>query len=148
MRKFANRIKFTMLTNSMTSSPNFPAFSNYYCHRKKFLRIGTKIFEYQSKDSIHGKSILFDNRISAVGSFNMDSRSMYIDTECMLIIDSPELAAQLGGALNRVREKSLMVGYDNQYAAAGQPGAVKAPKIKTSAMELLYCLLRPFQFLL
>lgn len=78
------------LTNSMASSPNYPAFSAYSSQRAKFLATGVEIYEYQSTDSIHGKSCVADGRISVVGSFNLDDRSLYIDTESVLIIDSPE----------------------------------------------------------
>lgn len=31
----------------------------------------------------------------AVGSFNLDERSAYVDTETMLVIDSPEYVKQM-----------------------------------------------------
>ena len=39
------------------------------------------------------KAVLIDDRMSIVGSYNMDMRSTYQDTELMLAVDSPELNA-------------------------------------------------------
>jgi putative cardiolipin synthase len=83
--RVALQTRLIVQTNSLASSPNFPAFSNYYGQRRKFLKTGAALWEYQSTHSIHGKSVVIDGRLSAVGSFNMDDRSLYIDTETMLI---------------------------------------------------------------
>ena len=146
MQKLASKIHLTMLTNSMASSPNFPAFSNYFFQRKRFLQTGVSIFEYQQDDSIHGKSMIIDDHISMVGSFNLDDRSMFIDTESMLVIDSGEFAVRLQGAMQDIRQKSLMVGADNQYNCKAEMKEVSI--IKWIIMRISYLLLRPFQSLL
>ena len=50
-----------------------------------------------------------------VGSFNLDDRSLYIDTESVLIIDSPEFFAQLNAELDTLFAQSAAVGPDNAY---------------------------------
>ena len=42
---------------------------------------------------MHTKSILIDDRLSLIGSFNWDMRSAYLDTELMLLVDCPALNA-------------------------------------------------------
>lgn len=37
--------------------------------------------------SLHTKTILVDDHISMIGSYNLDLRSTYLDTELMLVID-------------------------------------------------------------
>ena len=44
---------------------------------------------------MHTKSILIDDRLSLIGSFNWDMRSVYLDTELMLLVDCPALNAAL-----------------------------------------------------
>ena len=135
MEEVADDAELVMLTNSVASSPNFPAFSNYFSQRRQFVSTGAKIYEYQSYDSIHGKSLVIDNRISAVGSLNLDDRSFYIDTENMLIIDSPEFAARLNAAMDDYIDHSALVGADNHYL---DPDQALEPSIgKTLLMYII-----------
>jgi putative cardiolipin synthase len=41
---------------------------------------------------LHAKYMIFDRRFTFVGSLNLDPRSIYINTEVGVIIDSPTLA--------------------------------------------------------
>ena len=65
------------------------------------------------------KSILIDDNISVIGSFNVDMRSVYLDTELMLVIDSREINSQLNEAMESyehiARRLMQMVSYDNPY---------------------------------
>ena len=71
----------TLLTNSNASSPNLLAISAYKNHKKKLIDNNIHIYEYQGPGSIHGKTAMFDKQISVMGTFNIDPRSSYIDTE-------------------------------------------------------------------
>ena len=44
---------------------------------------------------MHSKTIVFDDNISWIGSFNMDPRSAYYNTENVAIFESPEFAQKL-----------------------------------------------------
>ncbi|QQO10855.1 phospholipase D-like domain-containing protein [Breznakiella homolactica] len=138
----------SILTNSMASSPNFPAFSNYSSQRKKFVGTGVSIYEYQDIHSIHGKSFIFDERLSAVGSYNLDDRSFYIDTETMLVIDSPEFASILSGAMDSYRGSSLKVGQDNNYEPNPAVAPVPVSRMKKFIMGTASVVSRLFQFLI
>ena len=48
-----------------------------------------------------------DENISIIGSFNLDMRSAYIDTETRLVIDCPALNAQLRGQMEDMAGQSL-----------------------------------------
>jgi putative cardiolipin synthase len=45
--------------------------------------------------ALHGKALVFDREIIFLGSYNLDPRSMDLDTEAVFIVHSPVLAAQL-----------------------------------------------------
>ena len=107
--------RFELLTNSMASSPNIPAFSNYRAMRGRIVDTGVTIYEFQGTDSIHAKTLLLDGRLCAVGSMNMDERSLYLDTETMLVIDSEPLCQQLTAIMGEYQANSLVVGADNRY---------------------------------
>lgn len=135
-------------TNSVASSPNYPAFSNYIENRKKFIDTDITIREYQNKNSIHGKSFYMDGRLSAVGSFNLDDRSIYIDTETMLVIDSPEFYEQLKAAVESYGKESLTVSQDNGYEENAHVTPMDVSWWKRTLMWLVSLFSRPFQFLI
>lgn len=136
-----------MLTNSLASTPNILAFSNYLGQRQKFLDTGIDIYEYQSTNSIHGKSLLIDNRLAIIGSFNLDDRSFYLNTETMLIIDSEELARQLKGVMEDTVGRSLKVGRNNIYEDEREK-ALPVAKGKSILSKIVYWIMKPFQGLL
>ena len=41
---------------------------------------------------LHAKSMVVDGRITVIGTFNLDPRSANLNTECVTIIDSEEVA--------------------------------------------------------
>ena len=43
---------------------------------------------------LHGKAAVFDRKTVFIGSFNLDPRSMNLDTEMAFVVHSPQLAAQ------------------------------------------------------
>lgn len=143
----SNNADLSIQTNSAASTPNVAAFSNYLGHRKKFVNTGATIYELQREDSIHGKSMVVDDRISVIGSFNMDDRSFYLDTETMLVIDSPELAAELSGYINELHEDSLTVGKNNKYNTSDNVEELNVSFFKKVLLTIVYIVLRPFQFL-
>ena len=103
-----------LLTNSLASTPNIPAFSSYYVNRQIILNMGVTIYEYQStQSSIHAKTYLFDGRLTAIGSFNLNERSIRSDTESMLIIDSEKFHDIVLEAINSQMAQSLRVNAEN-----------------------------------
>ena len=45
--------------------------------------------------SCHTKAVMIDDRMTLLGSYNLDMRSTYQDTELMLAVDCPELNATI-----------------------------------------------------
>jgi putative cardiolipin synthase len=92
-------VQLTYLTNSAYSTPNIPGFSGYLRQKNRILKTGP-IYEYMGPGSIHAKSALVDDRFSVVGSFNLDPRSLHLDTETMLVIDSEPFNEHLDGIMD------------------------------------------------
>lgn len=109
----------SMMTNSVGNNGNPFGSADYYAHKDKVLGTGLEVWEYEGGYSYHGKSVLIDDDISVVGSFNIDMRSVYLDTELMLVIDSKEINEQLGGAMqtyeHSARKANADGTYDNPY---------------------------------
>lgn len=138
----------SILTNSLASSPNYPAFSNYVHQRQDFIDTGVCFYEFQAEHSIHGKAFTLDDQISIVGSFNIDSRSHFINTETMLVIDSPEFTQKLKTNMKLIQENSLKVSLDNRYIPSQTLEAEEVSILKKLLMKVCYILLKPVEFFL
>lgn len=108
-------IDTTILTNSVAVSPNPMACTAYHGSRRAIVNTGVNLWEYQGPNTIHAKSYLIDDRMSVVGSFNLDPRSDCIDTELMLAIDSPDFASRLALVQSGYQSQALPVGRDGRY---------------------------------
>jgi putative cardiolipin synthase len=123
-------VRVRVLTNSLESTPELVAHSGYMHYRIPVLEKGVELYEVRSllgnakgsgqtsrmtqygNYALHAKLFVFDRRRLYIGSMNFDQRSMRLNTEVGLIIDSPELARQTA-----TRFES-MVQPANSYAVA------------------------------
>jgi len=126
-------VRIRILTNSLETSSVVLAQSGYIGYRVPLLEDGVELYEIrallgnthgsgQTKAmsrhgtySLHAKMFIFDRQKVFVGSMNFDQRSMHLNTEIGLIIDSPELAQEL------TKRFEAMVQPANAYALDLQP---------------------------
>ena len=107
----ARGVKVRVLTNSAASHDVLPALAGYVYSRKKLLNAGVELYELRpdtnmhrdwsvlagkSHAALHAKSLVFDRKSVFIGSFNLDPRSQALNTEIGVMIDSPEIAGQVG----------------------------------------------------
>lgn len=106
-------VKIRILTNSLASTDNVEAFSGYQTDRTKLLNTGVRIFEFRPDATervkimtgelqetlkhkpifgLHAKSMVIDNQITVIGTFNLDPRSANLNTECIVIVNSDKIA--------------------------------------------------------
>jgi len=104
-------ITLALHTNSLATSYGGLVHWPYTDVREDLLGVGMAIRElkpatppharYAAADrttaqrSLHGKTTVIDRRYVYIGSFNMDLRSINLNTEVGLVINSPELAQQI-----------------------------------------------------
>jgi putative cardiolipin synthase len=62
-------------------------------------RPGWSLLSGRSRAALHTKAMAFDREAVFIGSFNLDPRSAWINTEAGLYIESPELAERLAAYL-------------------------------------------------
>lgn len=140
--------EYEILTNSMQSSPNLPAYSIYLSDKKQILKTGAKIYEFQDRNAIHAKTYIVDNRMSIIGSFNMDPRSEYIDTEIMLAIDSEEFTNYLLKIVDLYKDHSLIVSEDGEYLDNPLVEEFHVNPLKRITFKVIGKILSPFRVLL
>lgn len=100
-------IQTSILTNSPAIAPNPIACAAYLNRRDQIVETGLALWEYGGPDSLHAKSYCIDDRISVVGSYNLDPRSAYLNTELLLAIDSPAFASRLKEAQEHYFDQSV-----------------------------------------
>lgn len=103
-------IRIIILTNSLATNNHTPVHSAYARYRKDLLEAGVELWEARAdaakittpegesqldKLTLHTKGIIIDGKRVFVGSLNLDPRSIDINTEMGLLIDSSELGKQL-----------------------------------------------------
>lgn len=107
--------EFELVTNSLYNTRNV-AYAKYYFSRRDFVSDSIALWEFQADNQLHAKMYTFDGRYSVIGSFNLDERSAHIDTEAVLVIDSPVFTAVVDEYINyEFINNSLRVGSDNGY---------------------------------
>ncbi len=107
------RVQVRILTSSLESTTVLVAHSGYMHYRRPLLQDGVALHEIRAllgnskgsgqshaisrhgNYSLHAKLFVFDRQRLYVGSMNFDQRSMHLNTEIGLIIDSPQLAQQV-----------------------------------------------------
>ncbi|MBQ9119223.1 MAG: phospholipase D family protein [Lachnospiraceae bacterium] len=133
--------KAQLMTNSAANNGNPFGSGDYMAEFSNILRTGMELYEYEGGVSYHAKSIAIDDDLSIVGSFNMDMRSVYLDTELMLVVDSTELNAQLRGIMEQYQAQSGVVAADGSKAyPEGVEPQVMSRK-KRMKVGLIYTLL-------
>lgn len=112
----------TLVLNSVANGKNLFGSGDYLYHKQELIDTGVTLLEYEGGDSYHAKMLLIDEDISIIGSFNWDMRSVYLDTELMLVIRSEEFAAEVETYMDGIHEQSRKVvsvaEYDEEYGCA------------------------------
>lgn len=141
-------VRVRVLTNSLESAAVLLAQSGYMHYRIPLLENGVELYEIRSllgnvrgsgqtaaisrygNYSLHAKLFVFDRQRLFIGSMNFDQRSMHINTEIGLIIDSPALAQQVAARFE------AMVQPVNSYMLALRPDdAGRSPSLVWHTQE-------------
>ncbi len=113
-----------IITNSLAANDVVAVHGGYAKYRKALLRGGVKLYETRpqraqaesslfgsSGASLHTKAFVVDDRLGFIGSFNLDPRSIDLNTEMGVLFDDPALGAALRDEYLRLAgpEKSYWV---------------------------------------
>lgn len=121
--------KAKMMQNSAANNGNMFAAVDYLQNKSRLIETGVELLEYEGGVSYHGKSVAVGDALSLIGSFNMDMRSAYIDTELMLAVDSPQMNRQLRNNMEEYEEKAAVVETKDTYSRI--PNGVKMKDLST-----------------
>lgn len=113
-RLVARGVHVSVLTNSLASTDVVPVHAGYAPYRIPLLEAGVQLYEFKpvrgkrrtllggaSRASLHAKAYVIDRRDVIIGSFNLDPRSVWLNTELVLVIHSPQIAGRLAQMFDR-----------------------------------------------
>lgn len=109
-------VRVRILTNSLRSNNHVAAHSAYRHHIHRLLGHGAEVHEVRAlaKDrdayirhpvgekelGLHAKLVLIDDDVTFIGSANLDPRSLRLNTEMGLLVESPSLNARVREVLD------------------------------------------------
>ena len=104
-------VRVVILTNSLASTNHSSVHAVYARYRKPLLRQGIELYELRRIEdgsvvgdvdpvrlTLHSKVAIVDRQSAFVGSFNLDPRSLYINTELGMVVESGEVAEAMAAS--------------------------------------------------
>ena len=137
-----------IILNSVENGDNFFASSDYMWRKKDLTELDIPLYEYDGGISTHGKSFTLGDDIAAVGSYNFDLRSTYLDTELMLVIKSEGLTKELKGHFADIRGDCRKVVNATEYETPSHIEVAEIPGWKKIVMKITGIVMAPFRFLI
>ncbi|MET0068244.1 MAG: phospholipase D family protein [Candidatus Thiodiazotropha sp.] len=132
--RLAAGVKIAIVTNSLASTDNLQAYSGYLKQKQRLLDLGIQIYEFKPRPGVarqlidryeqqgrtppifalHAKSLVVDDQLTYIGTFNLDPRSANLNTEVGLVIQDQWIARQVSAAIveDMAPENSWTAGSD------------------------------------
>lgn len=112
----AKGVRVVIVTNSLASTNHLAVHSGYARYRKQLIRAGAEIYEMRvdaltrneavdqkpDKLTLHTKAVVIDRHTLFIGSLNLDPRSIDINTEMGVFVDSNDIAGDLAERVVKV----------------------------------------------
>ena len=152
---FDRGVEIHILTNSLASTDNIEAFSGYERDREKLLSLNINIYEFKPDAAIrfkvmtgalqkrmnftptfglHAKSMVVDNKIAVIGTFNLDPRSANLNTECIAIIRDASIASELQNTMKEELNPENAWKISTDFNPDSEAGSWKRVKLWTRAV--------------
>lgn len=114
-------IQVRILTNSLAANDVGMVHAGYMRYRVELLKRGVKLYEFKadheeneqknkkwtgsSRASLHAKTFGLDRKAMFVGSFNLDPRSISLNTELGVLFENKKLASEMGKRFDDIVKK-------------------------------------------
>jgi putative cardiolipin synthase len=141
-------VRFVMLTNSLASTDAAGVHAHYTEWRPRMVAGGVELYELKHDAKVrsqivdtkpveagfmglHAKVMVVDRSRVLIGSMNLDPRSWVHNTEMGMLIECPQLAAQLASVIDRnlAAENAWRIALDG----SGQVTWVSGPEVRRTA---------------
>ena len=155
LREEKSGVHMTIVTNSLASTNAPTVYAKWEKYREQLIKSGADVYEFmvsaenlrgkehdrerkQSSFSVlHSKTMVFDDDISWIGSFNLDPRSAYYNTENVAIFESRDFADKLRAMILKDAQTSWRVTLDecDRPVWTGSRPGDKAPQVHKHAPD-------------
>ena len=127
-----------ILTNDVASGANPWGCTDYLNQQDNIRATGVTVYEYLGSHSCHTKAYVIDDRLTLLGSYNLDMRSTYLDTELMLAVDCPELNALIRSEFEKDKSYSRTMTASGEYSEGENYKGIRL----STAKQIFYSVLR------
>ena len=148
LEQVENSADVKIILNAVEKGSNPWGCTDYLNNKEKIIGTGCDVYELMNEHAVHTKTVLIDDNISIVGSYNLDMRSTYLDTELMLVIDSEELNTHIREMNETYIEKSVEVKSDGTETKGASYIKKELTGKKKMFYRVLQVVIRPFRHLL
>ena len=148
LQGISDHAKLQIVLNAVEKGSNPWGCTDYLNQKKKILETGADVYELMNDYPVHTKAVLIDDRLSVAGSYNLDMRSTYLDTELMLVIDSEKLNQQIHETESDYMEKSKEVLANGQETEGAKYQGKALNRKKKLYYGVLRIIIRPLRQLL
>lgn len=142
----------TIATNSVRSGANPWGCADFPVSKTKLLKAGAAVLEISAERSSHVKTVLAGENMSYIGSFNLDMRSVYLNTETVLAIDSEEINEALKEKVRALAETGTITKTNDEGGYEFYPGEKyeyrRVPLAKSFVYSVLRIVILPIRHLL
>ena len=144
LRRLRERgVRVRILTNSLASTDMPIVHVGYMRYRAPLLEAGCELYEVRpllgkpesghgliksgssGHFGLHAKVFVIDNQRAFVGSMNFDQRSLDINTEIGVIIDSPQIAREIAARFDAIAQPANSYKLELQTAATGSGATIQ-----------------------
>lgn len=148
LQDLGDRAQVQIVLNAVERGSNPWGCTDYLNQKEKILETGVSVYELMNEHAVHTKTVLIDDNISIVGSYNLDIRSTYLDTELMLVIDSQDLNSHIREIESLYMKKSKKVLPGGQETEGTLYRKIPFDRQREVFYGILRILIRPIRHLL
>ena len=141
----ARGVRVVVVTNSLASNNHTAVHSGYSRYRKSVIDAGVELYEIRVDSgedpnealTLHTKAFLIDRERAFIGSLNLDPRSIEINTEMGVVIESPEMTRLMAeGADRQIPARAWRVGRDENGSLTWTTVVDGKPVVETSEPDV------------
>ncbi len=148
LKKISENARLDIILNAVEKGSNPWGCTDFLNNKGKILDTGANTYELINEYAVHTKTVLIDDHLSIVGSYNLDMRSTYLDTELMLVIDSEYLNSHIREMVEEYRKGSVETLSDGTETQGANYEKQEINIMRNLVYQVLRIIIRPFRHLL